>query len=331
MHALQDYTSVAEAQEIISVPMQMVTPQSNSVLIALVQDGIVGAYMLSRRDALLTREQTMQLSMAIHYDTTDRDYADAPIRSAPSFADRVARDGGLPMPAILKGTTCAYDGTVKVHGPRWTGKQVVSWMLPPTLHLSKATSGASATKLQDVLDDKVVLVRGGTLVAGRLCKASVGMSAGGIVHTLWKSVGPWAAAKFVSDAQRVLMAWLRRDTVCISIRDCITPCDAAVDTITAEAMAKVAAIAATDVPAEVRVSCCARTDTCYVHTTTLRFRYTTTRHLPCLSTRDCRSRKSAHLRCCKRPCATWARRCSQAWTPAAALRPWSPLGPRATS
>jgi DNA-directed RNA polymerase subunit A' len=86
LHALQDYTAIAEAQEIMSVPNQMVTPQSNSVIIALVQDSLVGAFLMSRRDALVNREEAMQLAMCIHYSTKSN-YEDLPGRTVRSFVD----------------------------------------------------------------------------------------------------------------------------------------------------------------------------------------------------------------------------------------------------
>ena len=137
-------------------------------------------------------------------------------------------------------------------GPLWTGKQILSWALPSTMNLTKAVNGGDPKSLTDVLDDKVVTVRRGELLAGRLCKQTVGASSGGIIQELWKRRGPWAAAKFVSDAQRLLMLWLRQDSVCISIRDCLTPCEALVDDITSKAMGKVESLHMSDVPAAVK-------------------------------------------------------------------------------
>ena len=243
LHALQDYTALAEAQEIMAVPHQMVTPQSNAVIIALVQDGILGAFMMSRRDAFCTKERAMQLAMEINYCAQQKDYSEMPNFSAPplSFVDTLG--GGLPMPAIIK---CPSGQQL------WTGKQILSWTMPNALSLTKGINGAEAGKIEDIMEDGVVIVRLGQLLAGRLCKQTVGNSTGGLVQALWKELGPWAAAKFISDAQRVLMQWLKHDTICISIRDCLTSNEAEVDELSAEAMGKVDDIANSDVPAEVK-------------------------------------------------------------------------------
>ena len=238
MHALQDYTAIAEAQEIMAVPLQMVTPQSNSVLIALVQDSIVGAYQMTRRDAFCTKEEAIQLAMCIKYSVNCETYKELPPSAPQSFLDTLS---DLPMPAILK-----CNGK-----PLWTGKQIFSWILHDNLSLIKFKN-ANISNNDDYLNEKIVVIRNGELLCGRLCKDTVGQSSGGIVHAIWKQIGPWASAKFVSDAQRILMHWLRKDTVCISIRDCLTPCENLIDKITSDAMGRVDEIFDADIPFEVK-------------------------------------------------------------------------------
>lgn len=258
MHVLQGYQAVAEAQELMAVPHQMVTPQSNSVLVALVQETLVGAYIMSRRDALVSREDAMQLLAQLKYAPRAPEYAEPPSEagehamglldwfSAHPSGQCAAVDALLPAPAVLKGTTYDAAGRPTVHGPRWTGKQIFSWLLPPSLNLTKGVRDGDLKNLEDWLGPKesVVHIRHGELLAGRLCKASVGATSLGIVHLLYRDVGPWAAAKFVSDAQRLMVAWLLRDGCCISVRDCIVSeqVQSQVDGVVGRAMAKADAI-----------------------------------------------------------------------------------------
>jgi DNA-directed RNA polymerase II subunit RPB1 len=234
MHALQDYCAVAEAQEIMAVPNQMVTPQSNSVIIALVQDSLVGAYLMSRQDAFVNREEAMQLAMCIKYSTKDR-YSEMPEKCR-SFIDDM---GSFPEPAICKPQL-------------WTGKQIFSWLLPTNLTMMKSINGTNPKNIDDIMNDTPILIRRGELMCGRLCKQSVGTTNNGIVQALWKQVSPWAAAKFVSDAQRLLMSWLRTDTISISIRDCLTSTDRQIDKLTSLAMGRVEEVERTDVPQEIK-------------------------------------------------------------------------------
>jgi DNA-directed RNA polymerase beta' subunit len=268
MHVLQGYQAVAEAQELMAVPHQMVTPQSNSVLVALVQETLVGAYIMSRRDAFVSRENTMQLLAQIKYAPRAPEYIEPPPDDASSehamglvdwfsaslpASERCASvEGLLPAPAILKGTTYDAAGRATIHGPLWTGKQIFSWLLPSTLNITKGVRDGNVKNGDDWVSplESVVHIRGGQLLTGRLCKSTVGASSLGIVHTIWRDVGPWAAAKFVSDAQRLMVAWLMRDGCCISIRDCIMSeeVQTKVDGVVGRAMAKADSIMSTAFP-----------------------------------------------------------------------------------
>jgi DNA-directed RNA polymerase beta' subunit len=349
MHAMQTLQAIAEAQELMSVPQQMVTPASNSVNIALVQDALPLARLLSAKGALLSREEAMQLTMCMQFNLKGAhpaELAAMPPRSTmgeTGFASWLGSSGSsspaglspsmavlkcahvesfLPAPAILKGTTFK-NGHKTVHGPAWTGKQVFSWLLPADFCLLKVhedgvrpgsaplffhttpTPGAAdrdsdrerekererdrgkdrdrerwtslmpyaellalahdetskhgpatdAVKaVQSWLDDDaVVYVKNGELLCGRLCKQTVGRVAGGFVHALWRNYGAWAAAKWVSDAQRVLNTYGLTHSVCISITDCV-PSEASekkVDDLIAEAMGHADALLVSNTPAHV--------------------------------------------------------------------------------
>jgi DNA-directed RNA polymerase II subunit RPB1 len=226
LHALQSYLAIAEAQEIMSVPHQMVTPQSNSVIIALVQDSIVAIFKMTRQDAFCTFEEAVQLAMCIHYATDTPEYTELP-HGKQYFLDYAS----IPSPAIL------------FPKPLWTGKQILSWILPHTYNFTKAGSPMS---------EDTIVIRHGQLLCGRLCKQTMGTSSNGIVHAIWKQFSPWAASKFVSDAQRMLMQWLRVDSICISIRDCLSMAEEKVDELCAKAMGQADAIESSDVPREIR-------------------------------------------------------------------------------
>ena len=277
LHSLQGYEAIAEAQEIMSVPFQMVTPQSNSVSIGLVQDSLVGAYKMSSKDSLIKRDLVMQLIMCFRHNPSSTTYNQMPICTPESFVDFLVKksndrsssisssstkrsknifflphiDPFLPCPAILKGTTYCK-GVKTVHAPRWTGKQIFSWLLHPAISLQKTLSGGDAAKSEDWLSDKIVSIRNGEVFCGRLCKQTLGSTTGGLIHVFWKHCGPWAAAHFVSDAQRLMMQWLTHFTVSISILDCINGAESAVDDLVAESMGKADALMLSDVPESVR-------------------------------------------------------------------------------
>ena len=84
------------------VSRQIVSAASNKPIIALVQDALIGVYLLTQPDTLLDKSQAMQLYMQVHY----------PYKP-------------FPPPSILKPVAL------------WTGKTLFSVLLPPTLHFDE--------------------------------------------------------------------------------------------------------------------------------------------------------------------------------------------------
>ena len=237
MHVPQSIQAIAEAQELMAVPHHMISPSNTASIIAPVQETLVSIYRLTRRDALLTRDAFMQLMAQIDYSATDPDYSIQPFST--SFSANV------PVPAILKSPK----------GPRWTGKQILQCLLPKTVQLTRAVRDGDMTNNDHWLGEKeeIVVVRNGDLLLGRLCKATIGGGAS-LVHNLWKDVSPWAAAKFVSDVQRIGNYWNQVDALCIGIRDCMTDdsVQLKVDDLVAAAMSKADSVEATKFPADVK-------------------------------------------------------------------------------
>ena len=89
MHLPQSLESKSEIMNIMHVPKQIVSPQSNRPVMGIVQDTLIGCKLFTARDNFLTYEQTMNLVMWIDDFDIEK----------------------LPMPCILK------------QKPLWSGKQ----------------------------------------------------------------------------------------------------------------------------------------------------------------------------------------------------------------
>ena len=197
LHVLRSYEAVAEAQELMTVTSQLLSPQSNKPIIGLVQDSLVSAFLVTSRDTFFTRAQIMQMVMPIKYPLFER----------------------LPRPAVLKPTAL------------WTGKQLLSLLFPVfSLDLVVRNGTSDGVKkdpagTMDVLERRVLIVRG-ELCAGTLCKKTLGTSAGGIIHVLVKDFGNTVASRFIGDAQRVLVEFMLLRGFSVGIGDCMMSSDA---------------------------------------------------------------------------------------------------------
>ncbi|KAK5227672.1 DNA-directed RNA polymerase II core subunit rpo21 [Exophiala xenobiotica] len=191
LHVPQNEESRAELANLCMVPLNIVSPQRNGPLMGIVQDTLCGIYKICRRDIFLTRDQVMNVMMWV-----------------PDW------DGVIPQPAIIKPT------------PRWTGKQMISMVLPKALNLERMEAKGEAFKdLKDQtlspINDTGLMVLEGNLMFGLFSKKFVGTSAGGIIHTIFNEFGHEAAMAFFNGAQTVVNYWLLHVGFSIGIGDTV--------------------------------------------------------------------------------------------------------------
>lgn len=181
LHVPQSEEARAEINQLCMVPLNIVSPQRNSPIMGIVQDTLCGIFKLTRRDVFLDLEQVMNILLWV-----------------PDW------DGIIPTPAILKPT------------PKWSGKQIVSLVIPDGLDLVKTADGG----LSPLIDDGL-FIQDGELMFGLLNKSVVGASGGGIIHTVYNESGPEAALRFFNGAQTVVNYWLLHNGFSIGIGDTI--------------------------------------------------------------------------------------------------------------
>ena len=181
LHVPQSEETRAEVKELCLVPNNIVSPQKNGPLMGIVQDSLAGVYKLCRRDTFLDKQQVMNLMLWV-----------------PGW------DGVIPFPAILKPR------------PRWTGKQIISMVIPEQISLHSAEEDTDIP-----LKDKGLLIQSGQLMYGLLKKKWAGAGAGGIVHLCYNELGPASAMGFLNGVQQVVTYWLLHTGHSIGIGDTI--------------------------------------------------------------------------------------------------------------
>ncbi|KAI9794044.1 MAG: DNA-directed RNA polymerase II subunit RPB1 [Peltula sp. TS41687] len=181
LHVPQNEEARAEVSQLCMVPRNIVSPQRNGPLMGIVQDTLVGIYKICRRDIFLTKEQVMNILLWV-----------------PDW------DGVIPQPAILKPR------------PRWTGKQLISMVIPKGISLLRmGEEGLSP------LNDDGLFVHGGELVFGMFNKKTAGASKGGLIHIIFNERGPETAMSFFNGAQTVVNYWLLHYGFSIGIGDAL--------------------------------------------------------------------------------------------------------------
>ncbi len=192
LHVPQSEETRAELKMICAVPRNIVSPQSNKPVMGIVQDTLCGVRKFTLRDCFM-----------------DFDFVQNILLWVPEW------NGIVPHPAILKPK------------PMWTGKQILSLVIPKGINLSRSPDPPSPCPV----DDGGMFIEDGELISGIVDKKTVGASAGGIIHIIFREKGHEVARDFFSAVQKVVNFWLLHNGFSIGIGDTV-PDKATMDAIT---------------------------------------------------------------------------------------------------
>eukprot|EP00656_Telonema_subtile_P024013 TRINITY_DN2574_c0_g1_i5.p1 TRINITY_DN2574_c0_g1~~TRINITY_DN2574_c0_g1_i5.p1 ORF type:complete len:865 (-),score=177.51 TRINITY_DN2574_c0_g1_i5:60-2654(-) len=191
MHVPQSHLTRAEAKEIMLVPRQIVSPQSNKPVMGIVQDTLMGSRKFTLKSCFMDKALVMHLLMWL-----------------PNW------DGRMPKPAVLKPQEL------------WTGKQLFSFLIPDPINVVR-TCNDHDDKEDSTEDhynspkDTRVVIQQGELLCGIIDKKNIGAAQGGIVHLLWKDFGPDSAKRFLNTVQLVLNQWILQTSFTVGVADMI--------------------------------------------------------------------------------------------------------------
>lgn len=194
LHVVQSDEARAEAKELMLVQKHILSPRYGGPIIGGLQDYISGAYLLTSKATLLTREEAFEVLSVTGYE------------------------GELPEPAIFSPKEL------------WTGKQLVSLFLPPDFTL-KAKASVNAGKLkcedEDCLHDTFIVIKKGKLLTGVLDKKSIGaQQPESFYHWIVKEYGT-DYARYLSDTMfKMFIRYIEKHGFTMTLDDVLIPSEA---------------------------------------------------------------------------------------------------------
>eukprot|EP01052_Picozoa_sp_SAG31_P047035 SAG31_NODE_9241_length_1309_cov_1.495041_1_plen_319_part_10 len=174
------------------ITKQIVSPQANKPVLGIVQDSLLACKKMTKRHSFLDQSYVADVLMHLR-----------------------GWDGQVPIPTILKPT------------PLWTGKQIFSLLIPEVCNFEKKNIEHNDKDEVDVAQgvmspsDTKVIIRNGEVLAGCVDKNVVGAKAGGLIHIIWKELGPPAANDFISGIQVMVNFWLLHQGFTVGIGDTV--------------------------------------------------------------------------------------------------------------
>ncbi|KAH9286366.1 DNA-directed RNA polymerase II subunit RPB1 [Echinococcus granulosus] len=189
LHLPQSVETKAEISQLARVPRLVVTPQANKPVMSIVQDSLTAAYKMTQRDVFINRADMMNLLMYL-----------------PTWSGR------MPKPAIYKPQRL------------WTGKQLFSLIIPRRVNCIRTHSthpeGEDDGPYRWISPgDTKVLIDDGDLVAGILCKKTLGSASGSLIHLVALEHNFEVVGMFFNNIQTVINNWLLIEGHTIGIAD----------------------------------------------------------------------------------------------------------------
>lgn len=193
MHVPQSIITRIEVSQLMMVKNNIISPKSNKPVMGIVQDSLIGLWLLTRGDKFIEKKDFMDYMMVMGGNLKN-----------------------LPDPAIV--------------WPRqlWTGHQLVSMCIPEGVNLVRGNVVNYMDKPLSYGNTPHFIYKGDLLV-GCLNKSIVGASSGGIIHIICNDIGEDEALQFMTDIQKVTNLWLSRHGFSVGISDCVV--DGKVDEI----------------------------------------------------------------------------------------------------
>ena len=174
LHVPQNEEARAETRTLMIVQNHIITPRYGGPIIGARQDYITGGYLLTSKGSFINKELLMYLLAAANYD------------------------GEIEEPAIMY--------------PRelWTGKQVISMLLPKDLNWVQPTAIKESCKdPYNCYTDEYIIIVNGYMATGVLDKKSIGAEqVDSLWHVIVKRYGNDYARKWVDSILRALLRFL---------------------------------------------------------------------------------------------------------------------------
>jgi len=183
LHVPQSEEARAEMMSLMLVDHQIVNASNGGTIIAPVQDPVLATYIATRMDSFFERETIMNMLMEVK----------APFGNV----------WKLSQPAILKPVAL------------WTGKQVLSMLVPSNIFFTKKVRNLDETDPFDY-NERYVQFHEGELLTGALD----GPTLQTLIHYIWRRHGGSKCLAFMSDHQRYMNRWFKGRGFSVGIDDC---------------------------------------------------------------------------------------------------------------
>ena len=185
LHMPQDPESEAELRNLAAVPYQIISPASNSSIIGIYQDSMLGSYQFTRPHIRFQPRDAMNLLMMC--DTINEI----------ELLENIKEKGGI------------------------TNFDIMSQIMPP-LSMKYKTKAFKEDKDDPKTSNGVLEIKNGKYIRGQMDKSVLGAGTKGLLQRVCNDFGNMASAKFVDDLQNVVTEYMKSAGFSVGISDLIS-------------------------------------------------------------------------------------------------------------
>lgn len=195
IHVPQNFGGFMELSTFISVTEHIVSAQHNAPIIGLVQDSLLGWYLLTKNTTFIPRHILFDCITELLERNIVIDLKELALRIKKFYPE-----------CILCTDPPRFSDSLP-------GRVLSALILPNDFFYEKIIGE----------QDEKVIIKNGILVreSMRLCKKTLGGKAGSIVHFIFNEYSPECAANFLSHAQFIIHIWFPTVGFSVGIGDCM--------------------------------------------------------------------------------------------------------------
>ena len=219
MHVPQSNAAKIELVNIAGVVHQLISPRENKPIITIVQDTLLGIFKLTSSE-LLKHKRGDKLTYANNtnlYNTSgeqDSIYVPTAVFTKKQMMNLICNlstfKGFIPEPEIM----------IDDRLPMWTGKQVLSFIIPDNINLKQENESYD----NEPVDVKnMVEIIEGVVKQGAFDKGLFTKTSKGLIHTIYNDLGSDRAKSFIDDLQKIVSYFLLIEGFSVGISDMIAP------------------------------------------------------------------------------------------------------------
>ena len=202
MHVPQSIQTVTELKNLALVQTQIITPAQHRPIIGMVQDSIIGSFLLTKDSTFLKYDEVSTIINSL--PNFDFSIPTPIIESNTKISDILIRYPDFPMHKFM----VTKKDTLMIN--LWSGKQLFTQIIP-NINIQKKTSA---------LDGKnKISIKRGIFEEGVLDKVMLGPKSQGLVHTIHNDFGPDKTRDFLDNTQNITMNWMLMSGFSIGLSD----------------------------------------------------------------------------------------------------------------